>query len=429
MSTVGRYDADVIVVGAGCAGVTAARSVLLLEGRDRVGGRTWRVERNGHPFELGGAYVHWLQPHLTAELTRYGLGLTHDDGDGVGELRILSGGTLSKYSAERGYALLGEAYEVLYAASPHPDELFPYPYDPFSDRRWHDHAEASLADLVARLDLSGMHRDALAAMLSTDMSASIHQAALIESVRMRSLVGSDTFSRLADVAGTYTIRGGTEALLTRMLCDGGAELRLQTVVAAVERTDDAVSVRTTEGVVYRAETLILAVPLNTWTNITFHPPLSDAKRAVSHERHAGGGFKCFIRLSGRAPGVLAVAPEPHPVSFLTRYLVDDDYTWMVAFGPHPPPEFSVGWARHAVEALLPDSEVTDVYGWNWATDPLSLGTWANFKPSQGRLLSELVRSEGRVVFAGSDIALGWRGYIDGAIESGLRAAHKAVSRL
>ncbi|MCG8480863.1 MAG: FAD-dependent oxidoreductase [Spirochaetales bacterium] len=435
MSTASEYDAEVIVVGAGFAGVTAARelsragrSVLIIEGRDRVGGRTWRVERDGRPFELGGAYVHWLQPHLIAELTRYGLGLTRDDGEGVGELRILSGGTLRTYSAGAGYALLGEAYEALYAASGHPDELFPYPYDPLSDRRWHDHAEAPLADLVGRLDLSEIHRDALAAMLATDVSASIRTAALVEMVRLRSLVGSDDFSKLADVAGTYTIRGGTEALLASMLRDGAAELHLQRIVTGVRRTDEAVSVRTTEGAVYRAETLILAVPLNTWTNIAFDPPLSEAKRVVSEARHAGGGFKCFIRVSGRRPGVLAVAPEPHPVSFLTTLLVEDAHTWMVAFGPAAPREFSVPWAREAVRALIPEAEATEVYGWNWTGDPLSLGIWATFRPAQGHLLSELVSPEGRIVFAGSDIAVGWRGYIDGAIESGLRAARAVLRR-
>ena len=71
---------DVIVVGAGFAGLTAARelsrrghSVLVLEARDRIGGRTWTTERLGRTLELGGTWVHWTQPHVWAELTRYGL--------------------------------------------------------------------------------------------------------------------------------------------------------------------------------------------------------------------------------------------------------------------------------------------------------------------------------------------------------------------
>lgn len=67
------------------AGVTAARELsaagrrtLLLEARDRIGGRTRTEDFAGHPIELGGAWVHWSQPHLWAEITRYGLSIEAD---------------------------------------------------------------------------------------------------------------------------------------------------------------------------------------------------------------------------------------------------------------------------------------------------------------------------------------------------------------
>ena len=71
---------DVVVVGGGFAGVTAAReaalrgrSVVLLEARERLGGRTWRSDWGPGPVEYGGAWVHWHQPHTLSELTRAGL--------------------------------------------------------------------------------------------------------------------------------------------------------------------------------------------------------------------------------------------------------------------------------------------------------------------------------------------------------------------
>ena len=73
---------DVIVIGGGFAGVTAAReatldgaSTLLLEARDRLGGRTWTHRWNETDVELGGGGVHWHQPHVWAEITRAGLGV------------------------------------------------------------------------------------------------------------------------------------------------------------------------------------------------------------------------------------------------------------------------------------------------------------------------------------------------------------------
>src|ERR1700722_3999345 len=78
-----RAAADGVVLGAGFAGLVAARElgragfgVLVLEARDRVGGRTWTDRRLGHDLELGGTSVHWVQPHTWAEMTRYGREVT-----------------------------------------------------------------------------------------------------------------------------------------------------------------------------------------------------------------------------------------------------------------------------------------------------------------------------------------------------------------
>ena len=82
-------DADVVVIGAGFAGLVAARElgragldVLVLEARDRVGGRTWTDRRLGHDLELGGTWVHWVQPHAWAEMTRYGREITRSPAAG-----------------------------------------------------------------------------------------------------------------------------------------------------------------------------------------------------------------------------------------------------------------------------------------------------------------------------------------------------------
>jgi hypothetical protein len=71
---------DVVVIGAGYTGLTAIRdltitghSVLLLEARDRIGGRSWSSNIQGYPYEMGGTWVHWNQPFVWRELTRYNL--------------------------------------------------------------------------------------------------------------------------------------------------------------------------------------------------------------------------------------------------------------------------------------------------------------------------------------------------------------------
>src|SRR5690625_7307518 len=77
---VANNDYDVIIVGAGFAGVTAARNLsqkgyrtIVLEGRDRMGGRTWYDHRLGENLEMGGTFIHWFQPNVWHETMRYNL--------------------------------------------------------------------------------------------------------------------------------------------------------------------------------------------------------------------------------------------------------------------------------------------------------------------------------------------------------------------
>jgi phytoene dehydrogenase-like protein len=51
----------------------AGLKTLLLEGRDRIGGRTWSSDVDGYPYEMGGTWVHWFQPHVYRELSRYNM--------------------------------------------------------------------------------------------------------------------------------------------------------------------------------------------------------------------------------------------------------------------------------------------------------------------------------------------------------------------
>lgn len=47
--------------------------MLLLEGRDRIGGRSWSSDIDGYAFEMGGTWVTWGQPHVWREISRYGM--------------------------------------------------------------------------------------------------------------------------------------------------------------------------------------------------------------------------------------------------------------------------------------------------------------------------------------------------------------------
>lgn len=66
----------------------------------------------------------------------------------------------------------------------------------------------------------------------------------------------------------------------------------------------------------------------------------------------------------------------------------------------------------------------------WADDPFSKGTWAMYGPGFAtRFIRDLQASQGRVHFASADWADGWHGFIDGAIEQGMRAASEIYTEL
>ena len=86
-STEHESEYGAIVIGGGFAGVTAARDLqkngvktLLIEARNRLGGRTFTSKFAGHKTDLGGTWVGWLQPHVWSEINRYGLEMEETPG-------------------------------------------------------------------------------------------------------------------------------------------------------------------------------------------------------------------------------------------------------------------------------------------------------------------------------------------------------------
>src|SRR5439155_587842 len=119
---------DVIVIGGGFAGVTTARettlggaNTLLLEARDRLGGRTWTARWNGTDIELGGGWVHWHQPHVWSEITRAELAVEVSEETDVAAVSVLrwhalSGGSLALTQFTGGRVTLREGTQSVLQA-------------------------------------------------------------------------------------------------------------------------------------------------------------------------------------------------------------------------------------------------------------------------------------------------------------------------
>lgn len=430
---------DVIVVGAGFAGAAAARDiakaghrVLLIEARNRIGGRTFTASLAGKKVEMGGTWIHWSQPFVWAEIERYGLGLTESPGAAPEHTALLSEGILKQAPAEQSWPILAEAMAKFCDIDGVGGRtVFPRAHDPF----FHFDAvkqydRLSLRDRLDEMRFPAEARDLVATQLAINCHNDPRQGGFVDQLKWWSL-GDFDMGRLFDKLGRYKIAEGTGALIKAMVEDAGCDLRLSTSVTEVRVEGGRAEVVTAGGEVLSARAVVMAVPMNVLKTIAFTPALSAGKLAASTEGHAGSGSKCYVHIKEKIGKWMGQAPYPHPITIAWTEQERDDGTLLVAFGP--PKALDIGNDRaveQALRNLLPGATVLSVVGYQWDADPYSRGTWCWYRPNQlTRYQQELREPAGQLFFASADWAKGWRGFIDGAIESGIGAARDVRASL
>ncbi|MEN8181833.1 MAG: FAD-dependent oxidoreductase [Myxococcota bacterium] len=453
-------DYDVVVIGGGFAGITAARELrhaglrtLVLEARNRLGGRTFTARVGEEIFELGGTWVHSTQPHVFAEVSRYGFELVETqaeiperllwwDGErareaGVREfLPLLKEAVCASSEATsdapmsvlKGFALLSGQMSDFHAGAA---AAFPRPFEPFFTDAWKQADALSVRDRLDQMGLSAGRRGLLEGVLGASAHGAFDQASFAEMLRWWALSGHD-LQRYSDSVARFRLRDGTASLIDAMVEDGRPEVRLATPVAEVAQDGTQVEITTQGGERFTARAAIAALPMNVLANIRFTPVLHPDKVAASRERHAGAGVKVYVRVRGELPPLAIFAAESEPFSSVFTMGGGGHGAELVAFGTDPKriDVHSRAAVQGALRRFLPEVEVANTLAYDWHLDPYSLGTWCILRKGQmTRFLAALRESHGRVHFAGSDLALGWRGFIDGAIESGNRVAQEVIARL
>ena len=152
-------DTDVVVIGAGIAGLSAARAlsgagleVVVLEARDRVGGRVWNTEIGGHANELGGQWVAPYQSAVRGLMGELSLELFHAYREGE-RVYLDAAGTAHRYAGHD--APLGASADRSYADAVAKLDALAGELDP--EAPW-DHPRASELDAISLRDLARSRR-------------------------------------------------------------------------------------------------------------------------------------------------------------------------------------------------------------------------------------------------------------------------------
>jgi len=440
-------DTQVVVVGAGLAGLVAARTlvregtdVVVLEARDRVGGRTLNDEIAGVTVEVGGQWVGPGQDRMYELIADLGLETfpTYDEGHGFlearGAVRAMEGSNppfgpfalADLFQAQRRLEKLVDRVplDAPWTASP---ELDAETFASWVRRRCRTEDARAFYEIVS---------EAVFATRPANM-ALLHVLTYVASGQgLESLLGTGGGAQQDRVVG------GTQLVSLRMAEELGDVVQLSRPVWGIAQDEAGVRVETEAGAV-SADRVIVALPPTLAGRLGYEPAMPAVRDQLTQRLPHGYVIKVMVaydrpwwRDKGMA-GQATSADGPIGVVF-DNSVPGSDVGILVGFfeGEH-----GAVWGRRTpvarrqafVDCLVrwfgPEAaKPVDYVERDWAAEEWTRGCYgAHFPPGVWTQYGPALREPvGRIHWAGSETAVHWMGYMDGALESGERAAHEVL---
>ncbi|HTH92344.1 flavin monoamine oxidase family protein [Mycobacterium sp.] len=442
---------DVVVVGAGFAGLSAARDlvrlghdVVVLEGRDRVGGRSSTTTIAGTPVDLGGTFVGPTQDAVIALAKELGCESVRTYSHGKNLIRWR--GKVRAYRSTIPKLSLIELFDV---------SRIQWRFDRVSRRvpvqePW----TSPIADILDSKTLEQWLRYVHAGASTRNLMAIVarvtwgcepEDVSMLHAVRYVKAAGG--LGRMLDVEGGAQqdrFPDGTQQIALRMAEELGERVVLNAVVRSIERhVDGTLAVGSDRGDV-AAKAVIVAVPPAHRAGITFDPALPPEYEKLTEHWPQGNLSKAYaaydtpfwredgcsgealsdegpvfitfdVSPSDSGPGILlgftdARTFDPLPVEQRRERALEGFATLFGDAARHPIDYLDHCWGA---EEFAPGGPTAAVPPGSWTT----YGPWLH-KPVDG------------IFWAGTETADQWTGFLDGAVRSGKRAAdevHRALA--
>jgi monoamine oxidase len=404
---------DVIVIGAGLAGLRAATDlcaagldVVVVEARDRVGGRVWSHRfSNGQVAERGAEFIDGNHTEVLALAAELGLSLSNRSADFDPQATLIdAGGRAVPMHLHASLAGDLARWDAALAGLQPTDEF----------------EKATLADLLGSLGLSVMARVVIGRDIRTEYMLppeAVSQRFAAE-VQANQVVGQRECHRVV---------GGNDQLATGLATRLGDVVRLSTEVRSLDAASGSVVLA--DGTEMQASALVAAVPLPVLSRLWagFPAPLGAVGYGIGGKISVQFSRRIWLDysrngtvLTERSWGHLWETTDDQPcdTGVLTNLLASYDGAGLVAIP---------GVADHLIgeiERIFPGARglagervITD-----WTNDPYSLGAYTCFGPWQwAAAQQDLAATHGRLRLAGEH-ADRFAGFMEGALRSGARVA-------